>query len=731
LISRRFGGTGGIYLFRSTDNGNTFVPNGGVNIFSGGQGAFVAVGPDHSVYAFYYNGSTSILVRKSTDFGATFGSPVTIFNGLTGGTNGDLNLTGIRQGTSTPSYFRSNSFPHVAVNPVSGHLYVTFNNEPAGADKGNVYMVMSTDGGATWTAPVQVNDDVTTTDQWQPTIAVTPDGANIGIFYCSRQEDIAANNLFKYYGRTGTISGSVVTFTPSFAISDVASLPEFGRDVVINSVYMGDYQHASATNDAFHVVWSDNRDNLSGGAPRKDPNVYYEKIILGPPCPIGQASNPNPPNGATGLPLNGNTASWTNGAGTVNVELWFGPSGNVTKVYDGAPITSFGLPTLNYSTTYYWYVICKDATCSTQGPSWSFTTIPDPNLVIDTVNVYPQNVNYWTGTTTSAAKTQVSLMNILAAGEQAWAKFDVSSIPAGATITSVGVNWYINTQNCPYFYINALPIDPVTANAATLYAAIIGGVNYYDFSTCPVTGWNSVLLGGNVNTDLAASLPSGWFAISFFEYETSTYYFNAQGWAETNKPYLTVAYSYVVPVELTSFTATSMQNEVTLKWSTATETNNQGFQVERMDAGGSFEQVGYVAGFGTTTEPKAYSFIDSKLETGSYTYRLKQIDFNGSYEYSNEVNVEVEIPLVYALEQNYPNPFNPSTTIKYSIAEDGFVKLAVYNMLGEEVALLVNAQQKAGRYEYNFNASGLASGVYVYRVEASNFTSVKKLMLLK
>jgi hypothetical protein len=150
-----------------------------------------------------------------------------------------------------------------------------------------------------------------------------------------------------------------------------------------------------------------------------------------------------------------------------------------------------------------------------------------------------------------------------------------------------------------------------------------------------------------------------------------------------------------------------------------------------MSAAGSFEQVGYVAGFGTTTEPKAYSFVDKKLEAGSYTYRLKQVDFDGSYEYSNEVNVEVEIPLEYSLEQNYPNPFNPSTTIKYSIPEDGFVKLAVYNMLGEEVAAIVNTTQKAGRYEVNFNASQLSSGVYVYRIEAANFTASKKLMLMK
>ena len=422
LISRRFSGTTGIYMFRSTDNGNTFSPSGGVNIFSGGQGAFVAVGPDHSVYAFYYNGSTSILVRKSTDFGVSFGTAVTVFSGLTGGSNGDLGLVGIRQGTSTASSFRSNSFPHAAVNPVSGHIYVTFNDNPAGTDKADIFMTMSTDGGATWSARIRVNDDATTTDQWQPAIAVTPNGANIGIFYYSRQED-AANNLFKYYGRTGTISGSTVTFTPSFAISDVASLPEFGRDNVINDVYMGDYNHASATANEFHVLWSDNRDDLPGGSPRKDPNVYYEKILLGPPCPVGAPSNPNPVNGATNVSINLPQISWTNGAGATLCEVWFGPSGSMTKVYDGSIISSWTLPyQLSYNTSYNWQIINKNGTCSTSGSNWSFTTELSPGIVFtESFN----NLNCWTA--------------IGPLGTTNWSTQSTSN--AGGTAPELRLNW--------------------------------------------------------------------------------------------------------------------------------------------------------------------------------------------------------------------------------------------------------------------------------------------------
>ncbi|MBI1760867.1 MAG: putative Ig domain-containing protein [Acidobacteria bacterium] len=280
LLSRNFGAGNGIFFYRSTDNGNTFGPSGGTLIVGGNQGAYVTVGPDHAVYAFWFAGA-SLQVRKSTDFGVTFGAAVTVASGLVGGTNGDLGLTGLRQGTGSFSGFRSSEFPHAAVNPINGNLYVTYNNKGAGADKADVFVVQSTDGGATWSAPVKVNDDATTTDQWQPTLAVTPDGTKLGIFYYSRQEDAANNNLFKYYGRVASISGATLTFAPSFAVSSVASLPEFGRDSLINSVYMGDYNTAAATNGAFHVVWSDNRDDLAGGAGRKDPNVYYQKVPIG------------------------------------------------------------------------------------------------------------------------------------------------------------------------------------------------------------------------------------------------------------------------------------------------------------------------------------------------------------------------------------------------------------------------------------------------------------------
>ncbi len=188
---------------------------------------------------------------------------------------------------------------------------------------------------------------------------------------------------------------------------------------------------------------------------------------------------------------------------------------------------------------------------------------------------------------------------------------------------------------------------------------------------------------------------------------------------------------YLVPVELTSFTGTQNGNTVSLTWTTATETNNSGFAVERSTNNSEFSQIGFVQGFGSTTEPQSYSFSDKDLKAGTYYYRLKQVDYDGSYEYSNVVEVGVKGPAKFALKQNYPNPFNPSTKISFELARDSHVLLTIYNALGQEVKQLVNDNLTSGIHEVDFSAEGLQSGVYFYKIQAGNFVSIKKMMLLK
>ena len=193
-----------------------------------------------------------------------------------------------------------------------------------------------------------------------------------------------------------------------------------------------------------------------------------------------------------------------------------------------------------------------------------------------------------------------------------------------------------------------------------------------------------------------------------------------------------------LPVELTSFTASVDKNIVTLNWNTATELNNQGFEVERSQKSEiksqyEWEKIGYVPGFGTTGESRSYSFVDRDLEPGKYSYRLKQIDYDGTFEYSQKVRVEIAslTPTEFSLEQNYPNPFNPVTTIKYNLPVKNLVTLKIFNILGEEIKTLVNEIKEAGSHQVEFSANNLPSGIYFYRIKAGEFVSIKKMVLLK
>ena len=188
-----------------------------------------------------------------------------------------------------------------------------------------------------------------------------------------------------------------------------------------------------------------------------------------------------------------------------------------------------------------------------------------------------------------------------------------------------------------------------------------------------------------------------------------------------------------LPVELTSFTAKVVGNTIELNWITATEVNNYGFEVERylnMTLDG-WQRIGFVEGHGNSNSPNEYSFTDSPKGGITFNYRLKQLDTDGKYAFSNVISIEVNLPLKYILNQNYPNPFNPGTNILYSIPRSSNVILSVYDMLGNLITNLVNENQEAGNYLVNFNADELSSGIYYYKLQAGDFVAVKKMLLLK
>ena len=190
-------------------------------------------------------------------------------------------------------------------------------------------------------------------------------------------------------------------------------------------------------------------------------------------------------------------------------------------------------------------------------------------------------------------------------------------------------------------------------------------------------------------------------------------------------------YNGIVPVELVSFSGSIISNTVNLNWITATELNNSGFEIEKSTDNTSWNKIGFVSGNGTSTEVHNYSFTDQNPFVGTSYYRLKQIDFDGTAEYSNTIDVNYGSVSDFALEQNFPNPFNPSTKIKYAIKEKGNVELKVFDLLGSEIATLVNEEQTAGHYEVIFDASKLSSAVYLYTIKSGSFVQTRKMLLMK
>ena len=187
-----------------------------------------------------------------------------------------------------------------------------------------------------------------------------------------------------------------------------------------------------------------------------------------------------------------------------------------------------------------------------------------------------------------------------------------------------------------------------------------------------------------------------------------------------------------VPVELTNFAANWDGSKVNLSWQTATEKNNYGFEVQSKSGITSFKTIAFVNGNGTKSTMTKYSYRDSRnLSTGKYSYRLKQIDFDGTSNFSKSVEVNVDPLNSFVLEQNFPNPFNPTTLIKFKIGTKQFVNLKVFDVLGNEISTLYTGEKEAGNYQVRFDAGNYPSGVYIYQLRTSSNIISKKMMILR
>ena len=319
---------------------------------------------------------------------------------------------------------------------------------------------------------------------------------------------------------------------------------------------------------------------------------------------------------------------------------------------------------------------------------------------------------------------------------------------AGSNIfktTDGGITWQEQLNIEPGNFISIRFVNDNTGWASTLssiFKTTDGGDSWFQQSliastrTCFIDTLYGWLINGS---DIYATNDGGdnWILQSSNNSEDLQDIFfidQSLGWAVGNNGTILHTINGGTPVEFESFTAEINNNEILLKWQTATEINNRGFEVQRSkvrDQRLEWKNLGFVPGKGTTTVPNYYSFNDNEISSRIQYYRLKQVDYNGSCNYSKEIEVDVTAPTKFSCEQNYPNPFNSMSTIRFSIPKEVQVDLSVYNILGEKVKELKNEVTKPGYFEVEFDASMIASGVYFYRIQAGDFIQTKKMILLK
>lgn len=333
--------------------------------------------------------------------------------------------------------------------------------------------------------------------------------------------------------------------------------------------------------------------------------------------------------------------------------------------------------------------------------------------------------------------------------------FDIYSKRTGASPIFVGITNYV-------IYFNSAGLNtPVLSNINSKYTAGSPTGDYNAMSVNTVLGNQvnvSISFSGNGlgSGDSLSSIGSAGERICTVTLNITNQSLTAgvswnilDSYMAAANPLLIVANSYQgsyvdfpLPVELNSFTIKLLNDKVQLNWLTKTEVHNYGFNVERSINDGEWNTLGFVEGHGNSNSPKQYSYTDNDLFTGGskFQYRLKQIDTDGQFEYSDVVEVEI-VPTKFELSQNYPNPFNPSTTIRFSLPKETRLKINIYNMLGELVETIADGTYEAGYHKVTFSAIGgsasggnafsLPSGAYIYRFESPDFVQVRKMILIK
>jgi len=313
-----------------------------------------------------------------------------------------------------------------------------------------------------------------------------------------------------------------------------------------------------------------------------------------------------------------------------------------------------------------------------------------------------------------------SIHNTLGAPADGDSVFSIGAVTSGGTRSSFSsVGPTVDGRTKP---------DLMAMGSNVYHAGSTGNIYYGGSGTsfsCPlVAGVCALLLEANPNLTPMQVLENLRSTATL-----STNPNNEYGWGIIDA--LDALYLGIVPVELTTFSAKFINQQVQLTWVTATETNNYGFEIERRDDSSGYETLAFVSGNGTSANSVTYNFVDKNLFAGRYYYRLKQLDYDGSFKYSEEVLVDIPILSDFKLFQNYPNPFNPSTKIKFYTPTQDRIKIGLYDLLGNEIKILFNDQVNSGSYQVDIDGSNLASGTYFVKMIGKQNQQTIKISLIK
>ncbi len=435
---------------------------------------------------------------------------------------------------------------------------------------------------------------------------------------------------------------------------------------------------------------------------------------------------------------NGNVL-WVKGTGGSNDEqtqsITTDAAGNAYMAGWYNPDISFGSTTLpNYSGGYNSFIVKYDSSGNVlwakgAGAFGYYSITADIAGNVYVTGLFTSSATFGATTLTCNGGSDVLVVKYNPSGDVLWAKSAGGSVSDYATTITADIAG--NAYAGGYFSSSTITFGTTTLTNNGGQDAFIVKYNPSGNVLWAKSAGGSGDEGvGGITADAAGNVyTTGLFSSPTIVFGSTTLTINS-GSSGYSDVFIAKLSDAPLPVELTSFTGKSQNNKVILKWKTATEVNNSGFDIEKKDFNAQgYEKIGFVHGAGNSNSPKSYSFTDKSF-SGKASYRLKQVDNTGDFKYSGAVEI-VSIPSSYVLSQNYPNPFNPSTAIVFALPEKTGVVISVYDQLGKKVAVLLNAEKEAGYHNIEWNASNMASGVYFYELKTPKFRSVKKLLLMK